>query len=170
MPILTDGRFSLIYPNGEYRTLQVKTMRKGNLKGSTILKIKEGQFFNAVGFLSADNRIRFWDRIKFSIPAERRDRIQRAVDRIVADPAQAGLAYAMQESRCFRCGKELTVPASIHNGMGPECARKDWTREDQKAAYNWRAGQKTADGALPIPPTEKPQRVLPFKLDPTKNY
>lgn len=25
---------------------------------------------------------------------------------------------------CFRCGRTLTVPASVHNGLGPECAKK----------------------------------------------
>ena len=26
--------------------------------------------------------------------------------------------------KCCRCGRTLTVPESIHNGVGPECARK----------------------------------------------
>lgn len=25
---------------------------------------------------------------------------------------------------CYRCGKTLTVPASVHDGFGPECAKK----------------------------------------------
>lgn len=33
-------------------------------------------------------------------------------------------AYAMKSGRCSRCGRELTVPASIHQGKGPECAKK----------------------------------------------
>ena len=35
-----------------------------------------------------------------------------------------GLAYAMASSNCFYCGRTLTVPASIHSGMGPDCAAK----------------------------------------------
>lgn len=36
----------------------------------------------------------------------------------------AGFEYAVKSSKCFRCNKKLTVPASIHMGMGPDCASK----------------------------------------------
>ena len=32
--------------------------------------------------------------------------------------------YALRSGNCSRCGRKLTVPASIHRGMGPECASK----------------------------------------------
>lgn len=32
-------------------------------------------------------------------------------------------AYALRSGRCLRCRAELTVPASIHRGLGPVCAR-----------------------------------------------
>jgi hypothetical protein len=28
------------------------------------------------------------------------------------------------EGKCCRCGRKLTVPASIASGIGPECATK----------------------------------------------
>lgn len=31
---------------------------------------------------------------------------------------------ALQSATCFRCGRTLTVPASITNGYGPECSKK----------------------------------------------
>lgn len=31
---------------------------------------------------------------------------------------------ALQSAHCFRCHRTLTVPASIHAGLGPECAKK----------------------------------------------
>lgn len=36
----------------------------------------------------------------------------------------ARLAYAMESGRCARCGRMLTVPVSLHAGLGPECLRK----------------------------------------------
>jgi len=33
-------------------------------------------------------------------------------------------AYALESGCCARCGKLLTVPASIHRGLGPDCAGK----------------------------------------------
>ena len=34
-------------------------------------------------------------------------------------------AYAMKSGRCMRCARKLTVPASLHRGLGPECATKE---------------------------------------------
>ena len=31
-------------------------------------------------------------------------------------------AYALESGGCMRCGRELTVPASLHRGLGPKCA------------------------------------------------
>ncbi len=38
--------------------------------------------------------------------------------------ANAGYAYAMVSGKCYICGKKLTVPASLHRGMGPTCSKK----------------------------------------------
>lgn len=40
------------------------------------------------------------------------------------DPSMYGLAYALQSGNCYRCGRTLTVPASLYRGMGPICAAK----------------------------------------------
>jgi len=36
----------------------------------------------------------------------------------------AGYQYALRSGRCSRCGRTLTVPASINRGLGPECAKR----------------------------------------------
>ena len=51
-------------------------------------------------------------------------RLVAALHALVAAPETAGQHYAMKSSRCRRCGRVLTVPHSLHNGYGPECARK----------------------------------------------
>lgn len=33
-------------------------------------------------------------------------------------------AVFVPSDRCARCGRLLTVPASVHAGLGPECARR----------------------------------------------
>ena len=33
-------------------------------------------------------------------------------------------AYAMASSKCAICGRKLTVPASLHRGIGPDCAER----------------------------------------------
>jgi len=32
-------------------------------------------------------------------------------------------AYALRSGNCFACGRHLTVPTSLHRGLGPICAR-----------------------------------------------
>lgn len=38
--------------------------------------------------------------------------------------SEARMQYALASGRCAICGRTLTVPASIHRGIGPECAGK----------------------------------------------
>lgn len=33
-------------------------------------------------------------------------------------------AHLMHDGKCGRCGRKLTVPESLHNGIGPECIKK----------------------------------------------
>ena len=78
----------------------------------------------------------FWKRFKAANPPERLERIKRAFDRAARDPQAAGLAFALREGACYRCGRTLTVPASVHRGLGPECARKGyWTKQDNQQVY-----------------------------------
>lgn len=43
--------------------------------------------------------------------------------RIASNIEPAGVEV-FHEGRCGRCGRKLTVPASIQSGLGPECASK----------------------------------------------
>lgn len=43
---------------------------------------------------------------------------------IVADVETVGKQYALESGRCWRCGRLLTTPESIRNGIGPTCAAK----------------------------------------------
>lgn len=54
-------------------------------------------------------------------PVEPRARGYAAMNEIARDPETAGLAYAEQIGRCYRCGRTLTDPESRERGMGPDC-------------------------------------------------
>jgi hypothetical protein len=47
-------------------------------------------------------------------------------------------AYAMASGRCANCNRQLTVPASLHRGLGPECAAKLGLAadEDEEEGYD----------------------------------
>lgn len=54
-------------------------------------------------------------------------RLDHALSLLVkADLAEAGALYALKSGNCCRCGRKLTVPVSLHRGMGPICAELDF--------------------------------------------
>lgn len=50
-----------------------------------------------------------------------RETLVNAAKEFLADPHGDNVVAAIN---CYRCGKTLTVPASVHNGLGPDCARR----------------------------------------------
>lgn len=143
MPLPADGRYTVVYPGGAYRTLKLKTTKKGQYAGSIVVSYKDGKEWVGFGNLQSNGKIRFWNKwymlgfpVNVDMSDARKTLIQKAVDRVLADPSGTGLAFALQEKRCYRCGKGLTVPASVCKGIGPECARKQVTREDNARVYN----------------------------------
>lgn len=61
--------------------------------------------------------VKIWKRfIEF---ADRED-----MENITKDFSKAGWKYADATGRCYICNKKLTVEASIHKGLGPDCAKK----------------------------------------------
>ena len=60
--------------------------------------------------------VQMWSRFKDNT------KLARAMEVILGDPDASGEMYAIESNRCFRCNRTLTVPSSIHRGLGPECA------------------------------------------------
>lgn len=52
-------------------------------------------------------------------------------------------AYALRSGSCMRCGKTLTVPASLHRGLGPVCAGKEDATAAQIASTQRFEGEPT---------------------------
>lgn len=126
---IRPGIYTVAYPNGEHRTLRVREWKKKDGTTSIVIGFLSGRDnendYTYFGFLGPLNSVKFWRSFAAMQTPERLARILKAVRTIAGDPKAAGLAYAMQSSRCCRCNRTLTVPASIHNGMGPECASRD---------------------------------------------
>lgn len=120
---IPDGTYTVARPDG-HLTLQIKTAKEGPLAGKRIISYLSGPDnsldFTGCAFFTEKGACmwkRYRDgRLNIDVPA--------AIRLIAGGPAEAGLLYAMRSSRCCRCGRKLTVPASIHNGMGPECAKR----------------------------------------------
>jgi len=166
MSEILDGLYSVVYRSGEYRTIRLHTPEADKpLAGKRILSFQQGDDWVGFGFLVNDTpngkpAVAFWRKFRAENPPERLRRIEFAVRTIIENPAKAGLAYALRENRCCRCGLELTVPASGAVGMGPDCARKrGCTKEDKMKAFEWAKSQVpdvTVQGEMTYAPVEEP--------------
>lgn len=76
--------------------------------------------FIGFAFITDGGQVRVWKSYKQD------SRIVAGIAYLMAatdeDRKRAGFEYALASSRCCKCGRTLTVPASIHQGLGPVCA------------------------------------------------
>ena len=120
---IAEGLYTVTLGDGTRRTFRVRTRQAGPLIGKRIISYLGGpdneQDYVGFAFLSdGDTRISIWKKFQNSD-------LEKYAVVLLADPKAAGEAYAMESGRCYRCNRVLTVPASIHRGMGPECAQKE---------------------------------------------
>lgn len=121
-----DGRYTVVMPDGR-RTIRFHTPQQGNFAGQRLVKYLTGadndSDYTAIGKV-VDGGVSLWQR--FRVQPERL--VIRAVSFLLKSGkeewASAGETYALESSNCYRCGRTLTVPASIHRGLGPDCAGK----------------------------------------------
>lgn len=128
---IPEGTYTIVFGSPEdYITLRVREgfVGRDGIKTPSILEYLAGSDnttdFQGCAFLER-HAPAFWKR--FKTDGAFCERVRRAVGVLNGGTeARAGAqeAYALRSSRCARCGRALTVPASIHRGLGPECARK----------------------------------------------
>lgn len=123
---LPDATYTVVRADGSYRTLRVVTIEEGQLAGKTIVKYLGGpdneSDYVGCAFLTKETRtLTMWKKFR---GGDLEHDIRECVSVILGDPLAAGEAYALMSGKCCRCGRKLTVPASLHRGMGPECANK----------------------------------------------
>lgn len=121
-----EGTFTVEYPDGSYETLRIR--REAWADGKAVASFLSGPdnetSFTGFAFVGLGPEVRVWSRFA-NLKGSRKVDALRVI--LLGDPEEnAGLreAYAMRSGRCGRCGRKLTVPASLHRGLGPECAEK----------------------------------------------
>lgn len=124
---IPEGTFTVVNPDGSYETIKIEEVKNegsglfGKIIASHISGPDNGTDFQGFAFVTEDGQVRVWKR--FEGIDQRWVRAVLIVLRgSTEDRLDAREAYALRSSRCSRCGRKLTVPASIHRGMGPECA------------------------------------------------
>lgn len=116
------GTFTVVFDSGDRRTLRFKTPDHGHFQDRVVISYLGGpnNETDYTGFANVDGDwVHLWlkfDGDSLTVKALKGLASERE------EQEKAGMAYAIESGRCYRCGRTLTVPASIHRGLGPDCA------------------------------------------------
>jgi hypothetical protein len=122
------GTFTVVMGT-ERRTIRIKKhwdaaeASKGTLVASYLSGQDNEADYKGFAFITARGKAMIWKKYR---NGGRSALIISALSFLLqsGDYEGAGLAYALESGNCYRCGRLLTVPASINRGLGPECAKK----------------------------------------------
>lgn len=131
VPTVRDGIYTLVLnQEGDYRTLRITTAtdeQREQFKlpqGAQFAKYLSGQdnehSYTGFAFVIG-NQVRIWS--KFKADSKLVEALNVLVRADKAAQSDYGQAYALESGKCWRCGRTLTVPASVNRGLGPDCAK-----------------------------------------------
>ena len=124
---IKEATYTVVDPSLKHgrRTLKISERSFGGEKKMTVSFLSggdnEGDYIGAAFIDLATARVTVWKKFRDS---EFETELKRCIDIIAGDPRAGMEAYALESSKCACCGRKLTVPASIHQGLGPKCAAK----------------------------------------------
>lgn len=118
------GTYTAVFGDGSHTTLRVKKhwLPEEAAKGTTVVQYLSGSDNETsyTGFaFQRDGRLMVWKKFAGLLPRQ-----IEAWAIVSRDPSKAGEGYALHSGNCFRCNRTLTVPLSLHRGLGPECFSK----------------------------------------------
>jgi len=122
---IKNGTFTVSSPSGEHRTFKVSTWKKADqLTRSIALLVgcDNDESYKGFGFVQPDGRIVVWKACR----GGQFDKLARMFEDLFSENSRfKARGMTVLESReCMRCGRTLTTPSSIENGIGPECSKK----------------------------------------------
>jgi len=121
---LPEGRFTVQFADGTYKTLRVRRQDEDAnfMPGRLVLSYLSGSDndsdYTSFAHVDEGGNTRVWKKYR------QNSSLIEALKVLVGSPTAAREAYAEQSGCCSRCGRTLTVPTSLHAGLGPECAKK----------------------------------------------
>lgn len=113
------GLYTVVDATGSHKTIKIESAAWATSvpAGSVVVsRLNYSQDYTKFGFITPAGEIRRW---KVASDGD----IAALQALLTGDYESYGLAYALESSRCWRCNRTLTVPASIHRGLGPDCAQ-----------------------------------------------
>lgn len=116
--------FTVSNPKGEYYTFKIRHPEKKPFFVSLLKGPDNNSDYVYLGIYNPINfEIYLTEKSKFnddSVPVK----VVRWAIKQIASNKQIPNGYSIQhENKCCRCGRKLTTPSSIDNGIGPECIK-----------------------------------------------
>lgn len=155
-----NGTYTVVDPvHGKHWTLKLEDRFGEHKEGDQMISYLAGpdNERDYVGFAFVWARdVRMWKRFADNFNLVHMAQVLLNMD----NPAyrDAGLRYAIASGRCWRCGRTLTVPASVMAGLGPECAKVVGYGAVTKIDVDLRSEYVKAQDDLP-PENTDPKRV-----------
>ena len=128
-PVVADGTYTMILSEGLRRTVQLETVDPlrvwGLRSGTQVARYLYGpdNTSNFKGFAWVrGGEFTIWR--GYAKDGHLREALRVLLTTTDEQQANMGESYALASGRCWKCGKKLTVPASIYRGLGPICAKR----------------------------------------------
>jgi hypothetical protein len=124
---IANGFYTVADGQGGHVTFRVS--QEAWCEGKTVIAYLNGsdntRSYKAFGFITADG-LKVWQahRNNGRVVASAEYLLTGSVDKARAEFLNQAEANAMSSNTCLCCLRLLTVPASVHRGLGPVCAEK----------------------------------------------
>lgn len=117
-------------PTGVRFTFKARKFKDGKREGkNTFIYVLTGPdnttHYHYLGMLDSANNFETTPKSKIATTAKSFQAMKWLADKVLVekrDPSNAAMEFR-HSGKCGRCGRALTVPGSLDNGIGPECAR-----------------------------------------------
>jgi hypothetical protein len=124
---VADATYTVQTSETKWYTVKIETVETGKFAGKRIASFLSGPDnetdFTGFAFVNEDGTVSTWKRFRTPEILPYQDALNTVIGHPVA-AADFREAYAKVSGRCARCGRKLTVPASLNRGLGPDCAEK----------------------------------------------
>jgi hypothetical protein len=118
-----NGFYTVVHPDKTHTTLRFRPhwdeaeAAKGVQAVSLLTGPDNESSYTGVAFVRG-NKVFMWKKYKEST------KVLHSINFLVnGGQVEAGETYAMVSGKCWKCNHKLTVPASLHRGLGPVCAK-----------------------------------------------
>lgn len=118
--VLFDGTYTY-ETTTSYRTFRLRTqgLDESFMPGTQIIQYLTGpdneRDYESIGHVTTNGSLRVWKRHQGKV------NLVKDAEAFMVDPHGPNVLASVA---CYRCGRKLTVPTSVHNGLGPDCAKE----------------------------------------------